>query len=172
MPVGQRKPVKTSATARVAILLLAALLFAGACSDDQTGNPGDETDAPTGQAVRGDTTQSPEGGQESTGDTPPPEVTLGRNPDRRPEVVIRLEGDPKTTFTGLCSVGGARSVLSGRVPKRFTFDLSGRRLECRIEKRDAGEGDLKVVLIAGDTTRSVQQTNAPGGVVNLTYESG
>jgi hypothetical protein len=157
----------------VATLLLAVLLFAGACSDDQTGNPGDETGASTGQAVRGGgTTPSPGSGQESTGDMQPPEVTLGRNPDRRPEVVIRLEGDPKTTFTGLCSVGGARSVLSGRVPKRFTFDLSGRRLECRIEKRDAGEGDLKVVLIAGDTTRSVQQTNAPGGVVNLTYESG
>ncbi|MDQ4129303.1 MAG: hypothetical protein M3151_15380 [Actinomycetota bacterium] len=171
--MGQRKLVKTSATARVAMLLLAVLLFAGACSGDPKANPGDENEAPTGQAERrGDTTPSLEGGKESTGDTSTPEVTLGREPKEDPEIVIRLEGDPKTTFTGLCSVGSQRSVLSGQVPKRFTFDLSGERLECRIEKRDEGQGELKVVLVAGETTRSVQQTNAPGGVVNLSYEDG
>ena len=158
MLVDPRKPVKTFATARAAMLLLALLLFAGACSDA----PPEETQA------GGDTTPPPTTGQETTGD-PPPEVTLGEAPDRRPEVVIRLEGDPKTTFTGLCSVGQEQNVLSGRVPKRFTFDLAGERLECRIEKRDQGAGDLKIVLVAGDTTRSVQQTNAPGGVINLSY---
>jgi len=154
------------------MLLLAVLLFAGACSGDSRNDAENEKDSPTGQTEAGaNTTQSPDGGPETTGDIPPPEVTLGQDPDGKPEVVIRLEGDPKTTFTGLCSVGGEQNVLSGQVPKRFTFDLSGERLECRIEKRDEGAGDLKVVLVAGDTTRSVQQTNAPGGVINLSYEN-
>ncbi len=168
--MGPGEPVKTLATARAAMLLLALLLFAGACSDDPADGPGNEPDAPPGETqAKGDPTPPPTTGPETTGDTSPPEVTLGEAPDRRPEVVIRLEGDPKTTFTGLCSVGREQNVLSGQVPKRFTFDLSGERLECRIEKRDEGDGDLKVVLVAGDTTRSVQQTNAPGGVVNLSY---
>ena len=152
------------------MLLLAALLLAGPCSSEERDGAGNEPDAPTGQ-TEANTTQSPAGGPETTGEAPPPEVTLGQDPGGKPEVVIRLEGDPKTTFTGLCSVGGEQNVLSGQVPKRFTFDLSGERLECRIEKRDEGEGDLKVVLAAGDTTRSVQQTNAPGGVINLSYEN-
>ncbi len=61
-------------------------------------------------------------------------------------------------------------MLSGQVPKRFAFDLKGRQLSCRIEKRDGGTGDLKVVLVAGEATSSVQQTNAPGGVIEVSYE--
>ena len=99
-----------------------------------------------------------------------PEITLGDDPDGKPDVVIRLEGDPGTTFSGLCSVGEERSVLSGRVPKRFAYHLKGRQISCRIEKRDGGTGDLKVILVAGDSTRSVQQTNAPGGVIEVSYE--
>jgi hypothetical protein len=155
------------------VLLLAALLFAGACSDDPEDGSADGPDAPAAQTEpHRDKTTPPEGGPETTGEAPPPEVTLGQDPGGRPEVVIRLEGDPQTTFTGLCSVGREQKVLSGRVPKRFTFVLSGRPLECRIEKRDEGEGDLKVVLVAGAATRSVQQTNAPGGVINLSYRNG
>ena len=84
--------------------------------------------------------------------------------------MIQLEGDPETTFSGLCSVGEERSVLSGQVPKSFAFGLKGRQLSCRIEKRDGGPGDLKVVLVAGEATRSVQQTNAPGGVIKVSYK--
>jgi hypothetical protein len=152
------------------MLLLVVLLFVGACSDEPPDRPGDETETPSGKTAR-DTTSSPQSGQETTEETSPPEVTLGQDPGGRPEVVIRVEGDPKTTFTGLCSVGQEQNVLSGRVPERFTFDPAGERLECRIEKRDENDGDLKVVLVAGDTTRSVQQTNSPGGVINVSYES-
>jgi hypothetical protein len=151
------------------VLLLFVLLFVCACSDDPHVGSGDETEVPTEEAG-GDTTPSPQNGQKTTRDLSPPEVTLGQNPGGRPEVVIRLEGDPKTTFTGLCSVGQEQNVLSGRVPERFTFDLAGERLECRIEKRDGDDGDLKVVLVAGDTTRSVQQTNSPGGTINVSYK--
>ena len=70
-------------------------------------------------------------------------------------------------FPGICA-GGKESILSGRIPKRYAFDPRGQRLSCRIEKQDAG-GDLKVILIAGDTTRSVQQTNTRGSVINVSY---
>jgi hypothetical protein len=169
MLMGPRKSVKTLAIAPAAVLLLVVLHFVGACSDDPHDGPGDETEVPTGK-TGGGTTPSPQNGRKTTTDLSPPEVTLGQNPGGRPEVVIRLEGDPMTTFTGHCSVGQAQNGLSGRVPERFTFDLAGERLECRIEKRDGHDGDLKVVLVARDTTRSVQQTNSPGGIINLSYK--
>ena len=165
--------VTPSKTAKTLALLLVALILAWACSDDgRSDGRGKGPEASAGRTQAGGAaTSPPEGGQETTQE-PPPEVTLGRGPERRPEAVVRLEGDPKTTFTGLCSVGDERSVLSGQVPERFTFDLDGERLECRIEKRDGGGGALKVVLVVGDTTRSVQQTNAPGGAVSLSYHDG
>ena len=109
-------------------------------------------------------------GLETTGGSQPPEVTLGDDTGGQPEVMIRLEGDPRTMFSGLCSVGEERNVLSGQVPKRFAFDLKGRQLSCRIEKQDGGKGDLKAVLVVGETTRSIQQTNAPGGIIKISYE--
>ena len=151
----------------VAMLLLAVLLFVGACSDE-TRNPDKENNPPTEKTE--ETTSAPTTGLETTEESPPPELTLGDDPGGKPDVVIRLEGDPKTTFSGLCSVGEEHSVLRGRVPKRFAFYLKGRQLSCRIEKRDGGTGDLKVVLVAGEATRSVQQTNAQGGVIKVSYK--
>jgi hypothetical protein len=151
------------------MLLLAVLLFAGACSDetrkpDEKSNPAREK-----TEVKEETTSAPTTGLETTRESPP-EITLGDDPGGKPDVVIRLEGDPETTFSGICSVGEERSVLSGRVPKRFAYHLKGRQLSCRIEKRDGGTGDLEVILVAGDSTRSVQQTNAPGSVIEVSYE--
>ena len=153
----------------VATLLLALLLFAGACSDetrkpDERSSPARERTEVTEEPTSASTTEL-----ETTKDSPP-EITLGDDPDGKPDVVIRLEGDPGTTFSGLCSVGEERSVLSGRVPKRFAYHLKGRQISCRIEKRDGGTGDLEVILVAGESTRSVQQTNAPGGVIEVSYE--
>lgn len=153
-----------------AILFFAMLLFAGACTEE-TKKP-DKQDNPPKTEIQEETTSPLSTGLETTGYSPPPKVTLGKDPDGKPDVQIRLEGDPKTIFSGLCSVGERRNVLSGQVPKRFTFDLKGRRLSCRIEKRDEGTGDLKVVLVAGNSTRSVQQTNSPGGVIKISYDGG
>ncbi len=151
-----------------AMLLLIVLLFVGACSDEK--NPNRENDPPKEKTeIVEETTSLPTTGLETTGESSPPEVTLGDDPGG-PEVAIRLEGDPRTTFSGLCSVGEEQIVLSGRVPERFDFDLKGRHLSCRIEKRDESTGDLKVVLVAGEATRSVQQTNAPSGVIKVSYE--
>ena len=150
-----------------AAMLLTMLLLVVACTEgpDTKHNPPEQkTEVPE------ETTSPPSTGLETTGNSPPPEVTLGDDPGGKSEVLIRLEGDPKTTFSGLCSVGEEQSVLSGQVPKRFTFDLRGRKLSCRIEKRDGGKGALKVVLVAGEATRSVQQTSTPGGAIKVSYK--
>ncbi len=152
----------------LATLLLAALLFTGACSDNTEARRDSDSPVAKTEVVK-ETTSPPSTGLETTGSSQPPEVILGDDAGGKPEVLIRLEGDPKTTFSGLCSVGGEQNVLSGQVPIRFEFDLKGRQLSCRIEKRDGGNGNLKVVLVAGETTRSVQQTNSPGGVINVSY---
>jgi len=151
------------------MLLLLVLLFVGACSD-KTENANKEDNPSKEKEITEETTPPPATGPETTERSSPPEINLGEDPHNKPEVLIRLEGDPKITFSGLCSVGGEQYVLSGQVPKRFAFDLGGRKLSCRIEKRGGGTGDLKVVLVAGDTTRSVQQTNAQGGVINVSYK--
>lgn len=150
-----------------ALLLLAAALFLGACTDEDQ-NRNDNPPKKKTEATE-ETTSFLTSGPETTEDSRPPEVTLGNDPGGEPEVVLRLEGDPETTFSGLCSVGEEQKVLSGQVPKRFEFDLKGRQLSCRIEKQNEKTGNLKIVLVAGETTRSVQQTNAPGGVIKVAY---
>ena len=169
MLVGSFESERVRAIVPVAMLLLAVLLFVGACSDE-TKNPDQANNrAKQNTEVAEETTSAPTG-LETTGESPPPELALGDDASGKPDVVIRLEGDSETTFTGLCSVGEERSVLSGQVPKRFAFYLKGRQLTCRIEKRDGGTSDLEVILVAGEATRSVQQTNAPGGVISVSYK--
>jgi hypothetical protein len=170
MLVGSFETERVRAIVPAAMLLLAVLLLVGACSDESRNPDKENNPAKEKTEVTEETTSAPTTGLETTAESPPPELTLGDDPGGKPEVVIRLEGDPRTTFSGLCSVGEEQIVLSGRVPKRFDFDLKGRRLSCRIEKRDGGTGDLKVLLVAGEATRSVQQTNAPGGVIKVSYK--
>ena len=146
--------------------VLTVSLFAGACSgDDSAGKPGS---AGSTTGVEEGTLVSSSTGHEKTG---PPEATLGGEPDA-PGVVLRLEGDPKTTFSGICTVGRKEEVLSGRVPERYAFDPGRGGLSCRIQKLDRGKGSLKVIMIADDTTRSVQQTNVGGGVIRLSHKGG
>ena len=159
----------------VAALLAVLLLLAGACSDNTRRgsgeNPGStkrSSNFEEGTLASKKTVQ-----EETTASSQLPEATLGTEPDS-PGVVLRLEGDPKTIFSGLCTVGGEESVMSlrGRVPKRYAFDLDGKKLSCRIQKQDPGRGDLKVILIADDTTRSVQQTSSREGFINISYQGG
>jgi hypothetical protein len=153
----------------LAVALLAVLLLAGACSGDDSGESPDSTKGSTD--LEGSTLASAKTVQEETTSPSPPEATLGAEPSS-PGVVLRLEGDPETTFSGICAVGGEESVLSGRVPKRYAFDLDGRRLSCRIQKQDSGRGALKVILTVDDATRSVQQTNSRDAFINVTYRGG
>jgi hypothetical protein len=159
--LGQGKAMKA-----LVVALLTAFLFAGACSGDDSGERSGSTGRTTGPEEG--TLASSTTGQEKT-EPPPPEATLGTELDS-PGVVLRIEGDPKTTFAGVCTVGGKGSGLIGRVPKRYTFTPEGQGLSCRIQKRDRGGGSLKVILIADNTTRSVQQTSIRGGVITLSYK--
>lgn len=147
--------------------MLLAVLVLAACS----GETGQSDEGSNRQEESREETALTTIGQETTAEGPP-KITLGEEPGGSPQVVLRLEGGPKTTFSGLCSVGDQQNVLGGQVPKRFTFDPGDRELSCRIQKRDDNRGALKIVLVAGDTTRSVQQTNSPGGTINVTYRDG
>jgi len=148
-----------------ATLLIAVSLVAG-CSNGITevssGGSTGATSEPTPSASASSST-----GPETTVDT----GTLDSAPGAEPEVVLRVEGDSGVTFSGLCKVGEEDTVLGGGpvVPKRYGFDPGGERLSCSIQKQDSSDGDLKVTLLAGDSTHSVQQTNSPDGTINVSY---
>jgi hypothetical protein len=165
--LGQRATAK----AFVAAVFAFFCLLVASCSGE-SGSSGGGRDT-TGQSDDREesTLVSLPGEPETTGEAPLPEATLGPAPDT-PAVLLRLEGDPGTTFSGICTVGGKESVLSGRIPESYAFDPREQRLSCRIEKRDSGGGALRVIVIAGDTTRSVQQTNTRGSVINISYRGG
>ncbi|HET7480831.1 MAG TPA: hypothetical protein VFJ72_15100 [Rubrobacteraceae bacterium] len=152
---------------------MAALLLAAGCS---TGGDTDEGSGSTGGSGKQTTafeepTISEESSQdETTTNATVQETTLGAGKEE-PDVVLRLEGDPKTRFSGRCTDGKQETVLKGKVPKRYAYDLAGDELQCSIQKRDAGNGSLKVILTAGNTTRSVQQTNTRGGEIKISYSS-
>jgi hypothetical protein len=157
---------RATAKALVAASLVFFSLLIASCSND-TGSQG------TGPTRKSDgfkegTLVSSSRGPETTAEAPRPEATLGPEANS-PTVLLRLEGDPGTTFSGICVVGSKQSVLSGRIPKSYAFDPRGRKLSCRIEKRDPGRGDLKVIVVAGDTTHSVQQTDNRGNVIKVSY---
>ena len=152
-------------------LLLTALLTLYACSgndgpsrEDHTRHTG-TTQEQTSAIERTGPPATTTPGLEITGESPPPGTDANGS-----QVVLRLEGEEGTRFSGICDVGGQQSVLSGEVPRRYTFDLDGLPLSCRIQKQDGGRGTLRVVLLADNTTRSVQQTNAPEGTVRISYQ--
>ncbi len=84
------------------------------------------------------------------------------------EVVLDIEGTSKTEFSGVCAVGDEENAIEGQVPERFVYDLQGRKLDCKIRKENNGAGELKVLLTAPGS-HIVQQTSAPGGIINLVY---
>jgi hypothetical protein len=87
------------------------------------------------------------------------------------EVTLKIEGSPATEFSGTCIIGGKEEKISGRVPKRFTFEPDGQPLECEISKQSSNSGQMKVELSAGGHTNSVQQSTTQGGSLTLRYES-
>ena len=89
--------------------------------------------------------------------------------DRSRGVALKIGGDPGTKFHGTCTVGGEEKSIGGQVPARYHYKPSGGELECEIRKRSAGT--LEVVLAAGNNVRSVQQTNARGGIIQFAYSS-
>jgi hypothetical protein len=87
------------------------------------------------------------------------------------EVTLNIEGSPETKFSGTCIIGGKEEKkVSGRVPKRFIYELDGQRLECEIRKQSSNSGQMKVEFSAGGQTNSVQQTSTQGGSITLRYD--
>jgi hypothetical protein len=87
------------------------------------------------------------------------------------EVTLKIEGSPGTVFSGTCVIGGEEEKnVSGRVPKRFIYELDGQRLECEIRKQSSNSGQMKVEFSAKDHTNSVQQTSTQGGSLTLRYD--
>ena len=87
------------------------------------------------------------------------------------EVTLKIEGSPGTEFSGTCIVGGKEEKkVSGRVPKRFIYELDGQRLECKIRKQSSNSREMKVGFSAGGHTNSVQQTSTQGGSLTLRYD--
>ncbi|CAN5573666.1 hypothetical protein BH24ACT22_BH24ACT22_05650 [soil metagenome] len=152
------------------LALVLSLLMLAACSDRNTTER-----EPTREFVEG-TLSSPElpetTGGATTGSTAVStagSTTGGVTGASEPDILLRLEGDPKTTFSGICTAGAEDSVIGGKVPKIYRFDLNGRNLSCRIQKRNPGRGSLRVILLSGDDTRSVQQTESTDSIVRLSY---
>ena len=87
------------------------------------------------------------------------------------EVTLKVEGSPRTEFSGTCIIGGKEEKeVSGRVPKRFIYELDGQRLECEIRKQSSNSGEMKVEFSAEGHTTSVQQSSTQGGSLTLRYD--
>jgi hypothetical protein len=86
------------------------------------------------------------------------------------EATLKIEGSPRTEFSGTCIVGGKEKKVSGRVPKRFIFEPVGQPLECEISKQSSNSGQMKVEFSAGGNTNSVQQTSTQGSSITLQYD--
>jgi hypothetical protein len=84
------------------------------------------------------------------------------------EVTLEIRGDPETEFSGTCTVGDDKREIGGRVPKRFVYELDGRKLECEIRKHGKDASALKVVLTAGNDTH-VQQIESREATVRIAY---
>jgi hypothetical protein len=87
------------------------------------------------------------------------------------EVTLKIEGSPGTEFSGTCIIGGKEEKkLSGKVPKRFIYELDGQRIECEIRKQSSNSGQMEVAFSAQDHTNSVQQTSTQGSSLTLRYD--
>jgi len=156
------------------------LVLSSGCtsSDDSAGSDGltvESTDFTEGTLASSAAPQRTTPATEAAppvGTPAPADANAGASTARGPEdVLLRVEGAPEVRFSGLCSVGEEETVVDGRVPRRYTYsDLDGRPFTCRIQKQSGGRGNLRVILVAGETTRSVQQTNTRGGTITVSHD--
>ncbi len=149
------------------VALLASVVLVTGCGGDEQAqeSPDDEQSTPA-QTTTEQTTNA-----ERTEDTGMDKGTVGEGSGQ--EVTLKIEGDPGTTFSGACNIGDREDELVGEIPQSFLYELSeGQKLACEIRKSDQDSGSLKVTLTAPGNN-IVQQTNTPGGSINLSLsESG
>ena len=137
-------------------LLATAVLAAGCGGGEEAQDDGAEE-----QATSGQTTEQTANTEDTTVGE---ERTSGGGSDR--EVMLSIEGNPGTGFSGTCNVGDEENELSGQVPESFGYDLEGQQLECEIRQEDPGSLEI---LLTGTGDRIEQQINNPGGTISLTY---
>lgn len=137
-------------------LLATAVLAAGCGGGEEAQDDGAEE-----QATSGQTTEQTANTEDTTVGE---ERTSGGGSDR--EVMLSIEGNPGTGFSGTCNVGDEENELSGQVPESFGYDLEGQQLECEIRQEDAGSLEI---LLTGPGDRIEQRINNPGGTISLAY---
>jgi hypothetical protein len=86
------------------------------------------------------------------------------------EVTLEIDGSPETELSGTCTIGDKANKIGGEVPKTFTYEPDGQRLNCHIRMQNPNSGTLKVMFTAGDHTTSVQQSSSQGGAITLQYD--
>lgn len=143
-------------------MLIAVPLLAWGCSDTLSGGATEPV---------GSTEESSSTGPARTDEPGSLEGTL-KPRSGKPDVTLRVEGGRGIRFSGLCTVSQKDTAFTGEVPRQFTYHLEGQKLSCRIQKQDSGDGSLRVILLAGDTTRSVQQTSSRNGTIDISYSGG
>ncbi len=139
-------------------MLLASVVFAAGCGGGEQ--------APKDSAEE-QSTQEQGTNAERTEDTGMDKGKAGEGSGQ--EVTLKLEGDAGTGFSGVCNVGGQEEDLAGETPQSFVYDLpKDQKLDCEVRKSDSDSGTLKVTLTAPGNN-IVQQTNTPGGSINLSF---
>lgn len=135
-------------------LAFAVVLLAGGCSGEETSPETSGRGFEEGTLSSGNEPETTEG-------------LAGSTAGSGERTMLRVEGSKQTKFSGLCKAGNREYVISGSPSKTYVFESSS--FSCRIEKQDAGGGNLKVTMVSGDSTRSVQQTNSQGGTVDVSH---
>lgn len=142
---------------------LVALLLAAGCSGD-----GDNTTGTGSTDLPDRTLAAPPETTASTSQTPPAPGTTTLSQG----ITLRLEGNAGTKFSGVCTTGEEDEVLVGQVPKRYSFDLRGQTLSCSITKQSPKKSSLRVILLDGGNTRSIQQTKSQKSAITISYSGG
>ncbi|CAA9457141.1 MAG: hypothetical protein AVDCRST_MAG37-3160 [uncultured Rubrobacteraceae bacterium] len=148
------------------VLLLASVVLVTGCGGDE------QTSEDTAED-QSNPSQTTEQAERATNAERAEDTGMDRDATAREstsqEVTLKIEGDPGTTFSGACNVGDQREEITGEAPQNFVYDLpEGQKLNCEVRKSGSDSGSLKVTLTAPGNN-IVQQTNTPGGSLNLSF---
>ncbi len=151
------------------VALLASVVFVTGCGGDEQAqeDPAEEPSTPAQTTEQAEQTTNAERMEDTGMDKGTASEGSGQ------EVTLKIEGDPGTEFTGVCSAGDQEEELAGETPRSFVYSLpEGQKLNCEIRKSGPDSGILKVTLTAPGNN-IVQTINTPGGSLNLSFsESG
>ena len=160
-------------------LVFAAALTLAACGSEsgEAGSAGGEEPEPAPETTPEEPAESTSEETDETANETTEETTeeAGAAAGEGDEpLVLTLDGAPGTSFIGQCVAGSEERELQGETPESFEFP-AGERLECTIGKAGDGPELLSVELTGSSDGNEVQfsnQTNARGGEVSFTYQSG